>query len=517
MHKKFTLIAINLLAIGSIEATAQDITEAYNLSNLTVKGTARSMGFGNALGSIGADFSTTSVNPAGLGIYRSSEFTLTPTLRMNGASSAYLGTTTLDNNARFNFSNFGLVFTDAAKGKRYDRRKWKVVSFAFGMNRVADFNRNYTYSGVNNNNSMSQYFEADANMYPADALSQTAQSYPGYIGYQGYLLNYDTGGSGVFYSVLPIGGALRQTKTVKERGRINEYTLSLGGNYQEKLMLGATLGIPSFKYNLNSSYSESLASSFSGSNPNSFNYFRYDQSLSLSGTGLNLKLGAIYKVSNKFRFGAAFHTPTVYAITDSYTPGITSSFGSTTYQANASNQLTASNQFNYQYISPWRGILSASYIVKGKGFITADYEYIGYSGMRYIYPTSDGAGGNYASAESDMNNAIKATYKSTSNVRVGLEALLTKYIMARAGFGYYSNPYKTSDVNGQRMDLSAGVGFRGEHFFADIALVNSSYKMSVQPYTLDYNYIVTGNISAAPTSITTYSLNTIAVTVGTKF
>ncbi len=71
-------VLLPALLIGSLGASAQDITEAYNLSNLTVQGTARSMGFGNALGSVGGDFSSLSVNPAGLGVYRSSEFTLTP-------------------------------------------------------------------------------------------------------------------------------------------------------------------------------------------------------------------------------------------------------------------------------------------------------------------------------------------------------------------------------------------------------------------------------------------------------
>src|SRR5271170_4082159 len=77
---------------------AQDVTEAYNLSNTTVQGTARSMGFGNALGSVGGDFSSLNVNPAGIGIYRSSELTFTPSLRVNSATGDYAGSSTTDNN-----------------------------------------------------------------------------------------------------------------------------------------------------------------------------------------------------------------------------------------------------------------------------------------------------------------------------------------------------------------------------------------------------------------------------------
>ncbi len=139
------LLLFPAFIIGSISASAQDVTEAYNLSNLTVQGTARSMGFGNALGSVGGDFSSLSVNPAGLGIYRSSELSITPSLRINSAKGDYAGTTSSDNNTRASINQFAIVLTSAPKGKRYDSRNWKAVSFAFGMNRVADFNHNYTY------------------------------------------------------------------------------------------------------------------------------------------------------------------------------------------------------------------------------------------------------------------------------------------------------------------------------------------------------------------------------------
>lgn len=516
MHFYKSLILLPALSLGSIVAEAQDLNLAYNMSNLTVQGTARSMGFGNALGSIGGDYSSASVNPAGLGVYRSSEFTLTPSLRMNGSNTTYLGETTFDNNVRFNFNNFGMVFTDAPKGKRYDRRRWKAISFAFGMNRVADFNRNYAFAGNNYNNSASQAFEADANQYPDDALSRSPLSVPGYIGYQAYVLNVNSKGD--FYSILPIEGGIRQDKYVTERGRINEYAISLGGNYEEQLMVGATLGIPSVKYDITSTFGESLSINNTASNPYKFNYFNYTQNLSVTGTGVNLKLGAIYKVNNNVRIGGAFHTPTVYALNETYTPSIISNINNVTTNANVNNGYLASNRFDYSFVTPWRGILSGSYILKGKGFLTLDYEYVSYNSMSFIYPVGDGFGNNYTQQEQAMNRSIKNTYKGTSNVRIGAEALLTKFFMARAGFGYYGNPYKTSGTGGQRMDISAGLGFRGTSgVFADLGFVHSAFQVEATPYNIDYNYVVSGPISTIPMYTTNYSLNNLALTVGVKF
>ena len=509
----FRSLLIPAFTISAFAATAQDVHEALNLGNTTVQGTARSMGFGNALGSVGGDYSTTSVNPAGLGIYRTSELTLTPSLRMNNASSSYLGATTLDNNVHFNFNNFAIVLTSAPKGKRYERSNWKVISFAFGMNRVADFNRDYTYQGNNYNSSATQAFEADANLYPNDPVGQPS-TYPGYLGFQTYLV--DTF-NGRYYSTVPFEGGVNQMKNAKQTGHIDEYTISLGGNYKEQLMIGATLGLTSLKYKLRSSYSETLAPGNSASNPYGFSSFNYNQSLDISGGGVNLKLGAIYKITDNVRIGAAFHSPTVYSVTDNYTPYVNANLGGQNYTVSADNFSTVTNQFSYSYTSPYKAILSGTYIMKGVGFLTADYEYAGYNAMRFVYPIDDGYGNNYQAQETALNQQIKNTYKGTSNFRIGAEGLLTKFFMARAGFGYYGNPYRDNINDGQRIDISGGLGLRTQYFFVDVALVHSIYQTQFQPYTIDYTYVYSSLPAAAPVATTKFSSNNLAFTIGCKF
>ena len=449
-------------------------------------------------------------------MYRSSEVMVTPGLRLNSSNTEYSGTATDVTNTRFNFNNYGIVFTNAAKGKRYEKRKWKSVSFAIGTNRVADLNRSYTMTGNNYTSTASHAFEADANMYPNDALSNDPLTYPGYIGYQSYLLNQNSNGD--FYSVVPYQGGVRQTKTVKEQGRINETVISVGGNYKEQLMLGATIGIPTIRYNVTSSFTETLAPGNAESNPDTFNSFRFDQSIAVKGNGVNLKLGAIFRASDNVRVGAAFHTPSYYVLTDNYSPGIVSVVRNQTIELNTANSGLPTNSFNYEFVTPWRGILSGSYIMKGIGFITLDYEYIGYNSMGYIYPTDDGFGGNYAQQQYDMNQAIGATYQNTSNVRLGAEALVTKYFMARLGLGYYGNPYKISGLNGQRIDIGGGIGFRDKDFFIDLALVHSMYQSESVPYSVDYSYVISSpSVPVIPSAKTSFGLNNVAFTVGLKF
>ena len=54
---------------------ASDFAE---LSRTHLFGTARVMGMGGAFTSLGADLSSMALNPAGLGMYRSNEFSFTP-------------------------------------------------------------------------------------------------------------------------------------------------------------------------------------------------------------------------------------------------------------------------------------------------------------------------------------------------------------------------------------------------------------------------------------------------------
>jgi hypothetical protein len=508
MYKHGLLISALLLGAGTL--SAQDLNEAFNLSNLTVQGTARSMGFGNALGSIGADFSTLSVNPAGIGIYRSSEATFTPALRINNASSDYLGSTTTDNNTRFGINNFGIVFASSANGRRRAKRAWKSVSFAFGMNKVADFNRNYTYQGVNRSSSATQAMESDANQYDVTTVNT-----PGYLGYQGFLIDPASAGTPPYHSVVPFSGGINQQKVIQEKGSISEYAFSFGGNYRDVLMLGATIGVPDVHYSANSYYSETKIPGNTASNPAGFQYYQYNQSLDITGVGFNLKLGAIYKITDYLRLGAAFHTPTIYGITDVYNPYLLSQFSSGATELSVSNGGLQTNQFDYSFVTPWRGVLSASFIIKKIGFITADYEYVNYAAMHYIYPTDPTT--NNAAAESAINQDIKNTYKGASNFRIGAEALVTKYFMARAGFGYYGSPYKNNEDLAQRIDISGGVGFHFRHFFTDLALVHSFYKNQEYAYTVDYNFVVSGPPAPAPLASTRYASNNVAWTIGVKF
>src|SRR5215210_7998194 len=116
--RRSILLTAAFAAAITPSAFAQDERDALRFSFLQPQGTARSIGFGSALGSVGGDFSSLSVNPAGIGIYKRSEITFTPSLTFGNTGSAYSGNSDETGSSHFAFSNLGLVTTQTYSGRR---------------------------------------------------------------------------------------------------------------------------------------------------------------------------------------------------------------------------------------------------------------------------------------------------------------------------------------------------------------------------------------------------------------
>ena len=496
-----------IAATGSaLLVSAQDESDALRYSLLSPQGTARSIGFGGALGAIGGDFSSLGVNPAGIGVYRSSELTFTPSLKLSSSNSTYTGAAMDDNATRFTINNLGVVFTSAAEGRRYKNSKWKSASFGIGINRVADFNSNHVYSGFNNTSSASEVFLVDAIAYPDDF--DNLATFAG-LGYGSYLLDFiDTVG---YYKIPNFGTGLNQMRSVEQRGGITDLNISFGGNYMEKLMLGATIGIPSIRYLRDVTLREEDAS---GDPDNDFSYFEYKESLKTTGTGINLKIGAIYNITSNFRVGAALHTPTYFGMTDVQNRSVTShTEGFKAYLGEDPNPLTRVdaplNEYNYSVVTPWRAVLSAAGIIGKYGFISFDYEFVDYSSARFSFDDLD------SYYEQEVNNGIKTMYKGASNIRLGGELRLD-IVMFRLGFGYYGSPYQNANLGSERLNYSAGVGFRFDNIFFDFGFNHTSATMTEQPYVVVYPEDPPGVIDV-PSATIKNNYNNLALTVGLKF
>ncbi len=493
---------------SSITMFAQDENDALRYSNTQYQGTARGLGIGNAMGSLGADFSSLSINPAGIGLFRKGEVSFTPSFAVINNKSTYLGSMNEVGTDKLNIAQAGIVLTHAKQGNLYKRSGWKAASFAFGMNRVATFKNETNYAGNNNQSSFIERYAEEFNR--AGGLNNStlnSVSYPAYAAWSTYLIDQDyAGDSTKAKSYVPYKDGLHQVKQVTESGGMHEFVISGGGNYMEKLMIGATLGITRSNYTRRLTL---LETDLSGYTSNDFQYAQFTEQLTTEGTGVNLKLGTIFKPVNAFRIGLAVHTPTRIYFNDMYSIGMETNTDSLKIRNNpGADPVTSYKQdtiqvFNYSMNTPYKAIVSATVLFNKYGFITADLEYMDYQSMKYDF------GIGYESESNAVNTAIRNKYRDAINLRIGAEAKLGDFAL-RGGVAMYGSPY-TSDPNAMRTNISGGVGYRAKTWYIDIAFIRSMLDYKDQPYVLAR---ANANVQSATIS---NSISQLVFTLGRRF
>lgn len=480
--KKFILIT-GLLYLVLSSAFAQNEEDVLRYSSYNVIGTARNMGLGGAYGAVGADFSSLSTNPAGIGLYKKSEFTISPSIFFGNTESNYNGRALDDGKNNFALGNVGIVITGQPTD-RLDKNPVKNYQFGFGLTRLKDFNNQVIIEGINEQSSLlDTYLEYAGNKNPEYLNAFDTRpafdtflidTIPGQSEYS-YVHAYDYLGG--FTSAL-------QRKTIETSGSMNEVVLSGGINISDKIYFGLTFGFPYMRYKQKSAYQE-----INQTLEPDLDQFTVYEELETKGSGFNLKLGTIIKPTPFLRFGAAFQSPTWFN-------NITDRWNSTTeaYYTNGDYFQAQSpyGEYTYDIKTPWHVSASAAVILGRMGFISADYEYVDYSNGR-LSPTSD---------FSNTNDVINNNFSQTHNLRFGAEFVLG-IMQVRGGYAYKMSPF-VDDVNdGSLQVISGGVGYRTQAFFVDAALSYSSsagdyYLYSSDLYSAkagvesgDYNFILT--------------------------
>src|ERR1700722_18995933 len=88
-NAKTSCLCTLLLLAGAINAQTPNPDATLLFSRSSISGTARTAGSGGAFSSVGADLGCLDLNPAGLGLYRSSDVSITPAIRVAGDQSIY--------------------------------------------------------------------------------------------------------------------------------------------------------------------------------------------------------------------------------------------------------------------------------------------------------------------------------------------------------------------------------------------------------------------------------------------
>ncbi len=483
--KKIVLLICSLF---SLEVFAQNPDDALRTSWFTFGGTARNIATGGVMGSLGGDISAANMNPAGLGLFKTNEFVLTPGFNLNNNKFSFRGSDTSSKKNNFNLGATGYIWGMANKNS-----KWKSSAFSISINQMANYNNRTQFSGFNNFSSFTEQYLEELVRDRADTLAALSNYIFGSsLAFRTFLVDTTRDSNGLFngyQSLVPISTGVHQQYDAITRGGMHEVALGFAGNMEDKLYVGGSVNIPFLSYQRELTYSETDATN----NPNNdFQRFEFKESTRSFGIGLGVKLGAIYKPQEHWRLGLAIHTPQVIAMKDQIRAWLTANTenyaGTRSESSDALNGGQAGER-QYNIITPWRAIASASYVFreikdtrKQRAFISADIEYVNYRGARFFTTESeDATAKDYYRM---VNEEIKDYYKGNFNFRLGGELKFNTW-MFRLGGAFYGSPYSDKELKANRIMATGGLGYRNKGIFIDLAYAHTMNRDAVFPYRLN--------------------------------
>ena len=484
---KKTLLTL-ALAFSAVQLWSQNYeADILRFSHNNYSGTARFVALGGAFSSVGSDISNISYNPGGIGMYRSSLAQLSAGINYAKYNSKYFDTENQDVKLNAVLPSVGIIFANTKTSKN---GLFRNSAFGIAFNRLGEYNHSEKISAFNTSPGSSiswNWANEMSAVYNGNFVNETSLdevSFNTYAGFYGYLANFD---SAVLDYTSPVVDSFLQTRYVDVKGGKNEMALSAGANYLDKVYFGATLGLPLLNYSRESRFIESDTADAAANT--FFQEFELREEYKTEGIGVNLKLGLIYRVNGWLRVGGSIQTPERIGLTERYSSVLESSFEPNSITSTtAYNIETGEGVFDYRIRMPWKANVGASIFFKDRGFISADYEAIGYNSMRYFF------GNDFREISDQINTGLKAKYQVGHNVRVGIEGVFNKFRL-RGGYAYAGSPIKKEfAVEGydfSRHTFSGGFGFLFDKIALDFAYQHNLSNQFEQAYEVD-NAVVSG-------------------------
>lgn len=468
MKTRIYIIIIGVIAVLSLEQThAQNLLDAYRYSFQNPSGTARFNGVSGAMNAIGADISLGSHNPAGIAAFWKSELAVSGDISLLNSDASLLEAGNSNSTSGYgnSLNNAGVVFTSYTPNKN-----WMSKSFAIGYNTMANYVDEVFYEGKTLGSISERWGALGNGLFPDDL--DDFEAGPAFDA--GVI--FDNEGDAIYeYDYFRHEDQkLYRNQTIAKSGKWSELAVSFGGNYNNKLLLGATIGIDFISFEVDKSYTES---DLEDENVPQFNELRYRELLSSSGVGVNAKLGALLKITESIRWSASISSPTSISIRENFRNLVNYEWVNNDGTIGNGSWDTDENQFEYSFVNPWKVSTGFGYMVGKNGFIDAEIDYVGYNFSKFKF--SDGVASDIE-YENFLNQEIDSRFENALNFRIGGE-FVTGSFRVRGGYQLYGSPLEGIDnMNG----FSLGLGYRGENWFLDLAYVNRSQVVTYQPYEL---------------------------------
>lgn len=221
MRKLFLVAAL----MGTMSLAAQETYENAKLTGDDLNGTARYVGMGGAMEALGADLSTISSNPAGMGLFRHSTASLSGSLVIqSGAPSWASGDKT-----RASFDQAGFVYALQTGDNSY-------LNFGINYHKSKNFSYILAATGGLDNASQNKLTYQKGRNEIFTSTHDATYNQVDYLYTSSDL--YDTQND-VMYNEVSTGYCIDR----EHKGYIADYDFNISGNIKDRVFLGVTFGV----------------------------------------------------------------------------------------------------------------------------------------------------------------------------------------------------------------------------------------------------------------------------------
>ena len=519
MKIKYIFFAVSLFA--ALSANAQETYENAKLAGEDLNGTARYVGMGGAMEALGAEISTIGTNPAGIGLFRHSNVSISGGLLMQSDGKDFsngkktnlsfdqIGGVYSTRSGQKSFINFGFNYH---KGKNFDY----ILNAANSLDGSSQNKQSYIKGMLANENSGGFFVGKDKNGqnvgYVDDKSPNVAYTWSqiDYLYWNNLIPDKNTGR---FNYESASGYNLARANT----GYIGNYDFAVSGNFNDRVYLGLTFGMKDVHYKGYSEYREDF---------NNTGGVLVSDERKVTGSGFDITAGVIVRpvAESPFRIGAYVKSPTWYDLTTSNVTGLV-------YVQGTTNKVSyVSNSYDFKMWTPWKFGFSLGHTIGNYLALGATYEYENFSNINSR--VNDGGYYNYygeyyetSSPDKTMNNHTKEVLKGVSTLKLGVEYKPVSNVALRMGYNYVSAMYDkdaqkdpgiaslgtayasaTDYTNWSAINrFTLGVGYQVKNFNIDLAYQYSAQNGSFAPFS---NFI--------PSDRTTVTESNVATTTDVK-
>lgn len=503
MKSKYIFFAVSLFA--ALSADAQETYENAKLAGEDLNGTARYVGMGGAMEALGADISTIGSNPAGIGLFRHSNVSLSAGLLMQSDGKEFsngkktnlsfdqIGGVYTTRTGQKSFLNFGFNYH---KSKNFDY----ILNAAGSLNGSSQNKQSYIKGILANENSGGffvgkdkkgqnvGYVEAPTLNNPSPNVAST-WSQIDYLYWNNLIPDKNTGR-------LNYESASGYNLARANTGYIGNYDFAVSGNLNDRVYLGLTFGMKDVNYKGYSEYRENL---------NNAGGVLVRDERKVTGSGFDITAGVIVRpvAESPFRIGAYVKSPTWYDLTTSNVTRLVYASGT------SSQEKGVANSYDFKMWTPWKFGFSLGHTVGNYLALGATYEYENYANIN----SRVNNGGYYdyyydqyyesSIPDKNMNAHTKEVLKGVSTLKLGVEYKPVSNVALRAGYNYVSAMYvndaqkdpglaslgtaysSTTDYTnwGEINRFTLGVGYQVKKFNIDLAYQYSAQKGSFAPFS----------------------------------